>query len=486
MRKIGWWLALAALLPMGRAEGQDSVLAITGVTLIDGTGGPARATQTVLIRGGRIAAVGPAARLRAPAGARLIDGRGKTLIPGLWDMHTHVLAWGEKAFPLLLANGVTTVREAGSAPPEAVIALRERVAAGKVLGPRLLVAGPTLDAGFMRQGPWAAGRWAVGTAEEGRRAVDSLKKLGVDFIKVHSATPRAAYFGILEEAGKQGLLVAGHVPDSVAPIEAIRAGQRTIEHDWRIPTANTPNGEAVSDWMRASMQLVLDSASGMPKLWPYVMPRIAADDSASAVYDSATAAAFAREAASRQVWFDPTLVVLYTQHRRNETAIRKPPELKYVPPEGLEFEDGPPPKEHPTEADIMAGRRAYAQTTVAFRELVRAGAKFVAGTDSPVLPVVPGFGLQLELELLVGMGLSPGQAIAAATGNAAAAMGWEATTGTIAAGMAADLVLLDGDPQANIRNTRRIAAVVTRGRLLNRAALDSLLAQAETTSAGKP
>jgi imidazolonepropionase-like amidohydrolase len=238
--------------------------------------------------------------------------------------------------------------------------------------------------------------------------------------------------------------------------------------------------------MRASMQLVLDSASGMPKLWPYVMPRIAADDSASAVYDSATAAAFAREAASRLVWFDPTLVVLYTQHRRNETAIRKPPELKYVPPEGLEFEDGPPPKEHPTEADIMAGRRAYAQTTVAFRELVRAGAKFVAGTDSPVLPVVPGFGLQLELELLVGMGLSPGQAIAAATGNAAAAMGWEATTGTIAAGMAADLVLLDGDPQANIRNTRRIAAVVTRGRLLNRAALDSLLAQAETTSAGKP
>jgi imidazolonepropionase-like amidohydrolase len=178
--------------------------------------------------------------------------------------------------------------------------------------------------------------------------------------------------------------------------------------------------------------------------------------------------------------------VLYSQHRRNETVIRKPPELKYVPPEGLEFEDGLPPKEHPTDADIAVGRRAYARTTAIFRELIRAGAKFVAGTDSPVLPVVPGFGLQLELELLVGAGLTPLQVIAAATGNAAAAMGREATTGTIAAGKAADLVLLDGDPLANIRNTRRIAAVVTRGRLLDRAVLDSLLVQAEATAARKP
>jgi imidazolonepropionase-like amidohydrolase len=349
----------------------------------------------------------------------------------------------------------------------------------------MLVAGPTLDAEFIRVGPWAAGRWAVATAEDGRRAVDSLKRLGVDFIKVHSATPRAAYFAILEEAARRGLLVAGHIPDSVAPIEAIRAGQRTIEHDWRIPTANTPQGEAISNWMRAGMQRVLDSSSGKPKLWSYVMPRIAADDSAHAVYDAATARAFAREAASRNVWFDPTLVVLYTQARKNERAIRLPPELKYVPPEGLEFEDGLPPKEHPTEADIAEGRRTYARAVVTFRELVRAGAHFLAGTDTPVLPVVPGFGLQQELELLVDAGLAPLQAIAAATGNAASAMGQETTTGTIAAGKTADLVLLDADPLANIRNTRRIAFVVTRGRLLDRAALDGLLAQAEASGAAR-
>jgi hypothetical protein len=195
---------------------------------------------------------------------------------------------------------------------------------------------------------------------------------------------------------------------------ALRAGQRTIEHDWRIPTANTPQGEAISGWMRASMQLVLDSASAKSKLWPYVMPRIAADDSARAAYDSATAAAFAREAASRLVWFDPTLAVLYTQHRRNEAAIRKPPELKYVPPEGL---------------------------------------------DSPVLPLVPGFSLQLELELLVG---------------------------AVEAGKIADLVLLSADPLADIRNTRQITAVILGGRLLGRAALDGLLAQAEAAAAGKP
>ena len=486
MRQVGWLLALTTLLPMGRAEGQDSVLAITGVTLIDGTGGPARANQTVIVRGDRIAAVGSAAQLRAPGGARVIDGRGKTLIPGLWDMHTHVLAWGAKAFPLLLANGVTTVREAGSAPPEAAIGMRDKVARGEVLGPRMLVAGPTLDAEFIRQGPWAAGRWAVGTPEEGRRAVDSLKKLGVDFIKVHSATPRAAYFAILEEAGKQGLLVAGHVPDSVSPIEAIRAGQRTIEHDWRIATANTPQGEAISRRMLAGMQRVLDSAGGKPKLWSYVVPRIAADDSARAVYDTATARAFAREAARRKVWFDPTLAVLFTQSRRNEVTIRKPPELKYVPPEGLEFEDGLPPKDNPTEADIAEGRREYEREAAMFRELVRAGARFVAGTDTPVLPVVPGFSLQLELELLVGAGLTPLQAIAAATGNAAAAMGKERDLGTVEAGKIADLVLLSADPLADIRNTRQITIVILRGWLLDRAALDGLLAQAEATAARKP
>jgi imidazolonepropionase-like amidohydrolase len=176
-------------------------------------------------------------------------------------------------------------------------------------------------------------------------------------------------------------------------------------------------------------------------------------------------------------------MVLLTQARRNEPAVRLPPELRFVPPEGLEFEDGLPPKEHPTDEDIAAGRRAYAEALRTIRALAAAGARFVAGTDTPVLPLVPGFALQGELEQLVAAGLSPAQAIAAATGNAAAAMGRDPELGTIATGKVADLVLLGADPLADIRNTRQITAVILRGRLLDRSALDGLLAQAEAQGA---
>jgi imidazolonepropionase-like amidohydrolase len=435
----------------------------------------------VLVRGDRIVAIGPAERLGRPAGAEVVDGRGKYLIPGLWDMHTHVVAYGAKAFPLLVANGVTTIRETGGSPPDKALALRALARSTPEPAPRVLVAGPTLDAPWMVRPGF--GRWPIATPEAARRAVDSLATLGVDFVKVHSATPRAAYFAVLDRARAEGLLVAGHIPDSVAPAEAIRAGHRTIEHDWRIPAAMSREGDRLSAEMLAGMQAALEAGGDQPKLWPVVQRRIAADSLGRESFDSATAAAFGRLAAGAEVWFDPTLMVLLTQARRNEVAVRQPPELRFVPPEGLEFEDGLPPKENPTDEDIAAGRRAYAEALRTMRVLVAAGARFVAGTDTPVLPLVPGFALQGELEQLVAIGLSPAQAIAAGSGNAAAAMGRAADLGTIADGKVADLVLLAADPLADIRNTRQITAVILRGRLLDRTALDGLLTRAEAQGA---
>jgi len=477
-------LLLVALLLAARSlpvSAQPGSILIRNVTLVDGTGGPARAGQSVLIRGERIVAVGPAARLGVPPGAEVVEGGGRFLIPGLWDMHTHVIAYGAKAFPLFVANGVTTIRETGGSPPEKALALRALARTTADPAPRVLVAGPTLDAPWMVRPGF--GRWPIATPEAARRAVDSLASLGVDFVKVHSATPRAAYFAVLERARARGLMVVGHIPDSVAPAEAIRAGQRTIEHDWRLPTAMSREGDRLSREMLARMQVALDAGGDQPKLWPVVQQRIAADSLARESFDSAAAWAFGRAAAEAAVWFDPTLMVLLTQARRNEPAVRLPPELRFVPPEGLEFEDGLPPKEHPTDEDIAAGRRAYAEALQTIRALAAAGARFVAGTDTPVLPLVPGFALQGELEQLVAAGLSPAQAIAAATGNAAAAMGREPELGTIAAGKVADLVLLGADPLADIRNTRQITAVILRGRLLDRSALDGLLAQAEAQGA---
>ena len=312
--------------------------------------------------------------------------------------------------------------------------------------------------------------------------MDSLKGPGVDFIKVHSATPRAAYFAILEEAARQGLLVAGHVPDSVAPLEAIRAGQRTIEHDWRIATANTPQGEAIGRRMLAGCSGSWTRLGG-PKLWPYVMHRIAADDSARAVYDTATARAFAREAAgarsgSTPPWRCSTPRPGGTRSRsgsrRNSSTYRR---------KGSSSRTGCRRRSNPTEADIAEGRREY------HGKLRRSGAGPGRG------PVrgrhgYPGAPCRCRGSPAARAGAARGrradalQAIAAATGNAAGRHGEGAGHRDHQAGKVADLVLLSADPLADIRNTRQITAVILRGRLLDRAALDGLLVQAEAQGRG--
>jgi imidazolonepropionase-like amidohydrolase len=165
--------------------------------------------------------------------------------------------------------------------------------------------------------------------------------------------------------------------------------------------------------------------------------------------------------------------------RSNEPSIRQRPEWKYIPPVARAFEEGSPPDSNASDAVLEAARLQWRDVLDMFRPLVLAGAKFVAGSDVPVLPLVPGFSIHWELEQLVTMGLSPAQAIQAGTRNAADAAGKLGHTGTVEAGKVADLLLLDADPLASISNTRRIHAVLTRGRVLDRAVLDRMLVEAE-------
>ncbi len=207
----------------GRRRAAQS-LAITGVTVIDATGAPARPDMTVVVTGDRITAVRKTAEVGVPEGARVVDGKGKYLIPGLWDMHVHT---ADPSFlPLYLANGVTGVRDMHALDPDAIFGLRKQVQEGKQPGPRIVAAGPLVDG----PKPFVPGSLVAANAAEGREAVRKLKKMGADFVKVYTKLPREAYLSIADEAKKQGLPFAGHLPESVSTAEASDLGHKSIEH----------------------------------------------------------------------------------------------------------------------------------------------------------------------------------------------------------------------------------------------------------------
>ncbi|MEZ4589102.1 MAG: amidohydrolase family protein, partial [Gemmatimonadales bacterium] len=239
---------------------------------------------------------------------------------------------------------------------------------------------------------------------------------------------------------------------------------------------NSARGRELSDRMLARMSEQLASGGGAGVLF---RNRVLADDSASAAYGLATAQEFARFAASRPVWFTPTLVVYRDLMLHNEPETWRKPELRYVPGVVRDAEELPRLDPNATAADRERGREGWRRAKASFTALVNAGAKFLAGTDAPVYPVVPGFSLHEELALLREIGLTPLGALQAATRNAAEAAGLLDEVGTIEVGKSADLVLLDADPLADLANTRAIDAVVTRGRLLDRGTLDRMLGDAE-------
>jgi hypothetical protein len=223
--------AIAAAAVYAQPPASTAALAITHVNVIDATGAPPQADMTVIVRDKRIVAVGPSDAVHPPADARIVAARGKFLIPGLWDMHVHEvfgdwLPRDEKVvLPLFVANGITGVRDMGG-DLEVLTVWRAQIAAGTLLGPRMIIAGPMLD-GPIPRFPSSA---PVANASDGRRVVDDLKARGVDFIKIQSLIPRDGYFAAAEESKNFGLTFVGHVPDAVRASEASNAGQKSIEH----------------------------------------------------------------------------------------------------------------------------------------------------------------------------------------------------------------------------------------------------------------
>ena len=430
------------------------LVAITHVTAIDVDRGTARPDLTVLIDGSRITAIGPAATTPTPSTARIIDARGRYLIPGLWDMHVHtVVPTGRQLLGLYVANGVTGVRDMGG-DFATIRRWREEIVAGTLVGPRIVAAGPYLEG---HSSPIA--HIEVHTPDDARRAVDSLTSLGVDFVKVHSALPRETFFAAARAAREHHLPLAGHLSRNVSVEEASDSGQRSLEHLLGFVNVCTP-AESVS-------------FAGVDPLRRIVFNTCTSRDQRP-VYT---------HLASNGTWVTPTIATAWEfamlpKHEVPGDSLRRflSDSLRVYLTEIFD-----PPPALPPDGDVL-GRRLFAKRRQLIRALYEAGVPLLAGTDAPMRNVPPGFGLHEELAELTRSGLPPIAALRAATYEPARYFRALDSLGTIAVGKLADLVLLEADPRADIGNARRVAAVLTRGRVYDRRALDSLLAAAERTA----
>lgn len=399
-------------------------IAITNVTVVDVAGGPPQTGVTLLTKGQAIVAIGR--DVQAPDGAVRVDGTGKFLIPGLWDMHAHHQGTGARSVDLFVAKGVIGTRDMG-AHVDFILPLRDRINRGELLGPEIVATGPILDD---RPADWPFRR-RVTNAEEGRRAVRDLKARGVDFIKVHDGTPRDAFFAMAEESKQVGLPLVGHVPAGVKVEEAIDAGIRSIEH-----LAN---------------YRVLNECSVSP---PH--HQIPCDELADTLV-------------AKRVWQTPTIT--FFQLIPDMFSGKPLPHAEYASDELLEMTRENVKASNLNEAAFAFFRTNNQTSLKKMHGLFSRGVGFLAACDG----LVPGFCLHDELEWMTKAGLTPIQALQTATINPATFLGRDQTQGTVAVGKRADLVLLDADPSADILNTRRIAAVVIRGRLVDGQEIEGIL-----------
>jgi predicted amidohydrolase len=446
--------------------------AITHVTIIDVTGGPSRTNATVVVRGNRIASIGATDSVATPVGAQIVEGRGKFLIPGLWDMHVHA-AWRETAEPygeLFVANGVTGVRDMWG--DLAVIRdWRARVADRDGRRPRIVAAGNLVD------GPepvWPNSNRAA-NADEGRKLVQSLRRDGADFIKVYSRLPRDAYFAIANEAKSLGIPFAGHVSIVITAAEASDAGQRSIEHLTGVALGCS---SLENEIVREVTQTV--ATRGWVAASAFARGAGALIDS---TYDATRCESLAQRFVRNETWQVPTLTVRYNVTHLDDPALERDPRLRYIPRFVKERWSDRAATLEAGSARAAAGQQALQRREVAITGLLfRAGVPMLAGTDVTNPYCLPGFSLHDELARLVGAGLTPLAALQAATLNPARFLHVTDSLGTVDVGKVADLVLLDGDPLADIRNVSRIAAVVVNGRLIDGAARERLLNDAAQTS----
>jgi imidazolonepropionase-like amidohydrolase len=392
--------------------------------------------QTVVVRGDRIAEVGPAPRVRVPVNAQLIDGRGKYLMPGVAEMHAHIPdgqappGYTERVLFLWLANGVTTIRGMLGATPH--LLLREQAARGEIWSPTIVTSGPSLNGS------------SAPTPDVARRMVEEQHAALYDFIKIHPGLLRAAFDTLAATAQRLGMRFAGHVPVDVGLERALEAHYASIDHL-----------DGFIEWLAGVRP---GDGTNVGFFGLAVADRV----------DESRISEAARRTAEAGVWVVPTEVLLETvASGESPEQVAARPGTEYLPPSILQGWmttlrgwRTQSPVEPQTAARFLAARRRL------IRELQAAGAGILLGSDAPQVGNVPGFSLHRELRAYVAAGLTPYQALLTGTRNPAAFFGRPDEFGTVQPGRRADLVLLEGNPLRDIANFDRQAGVMVRGRWL--------------------
>lgn len=449
------------------AAAQESAdLLVRHATIVDVEHGRLIEDQAVATRGDSIVAVGRDGDMaKAWRAKATIEAGGKFLIPGLWDMHVHfgggpeLIAENQALLPLYVAHGITTVRDASGDLPNEVLAWRGQIASGALLGPTLLSSGPKIE-GIK---PVWKGTIEVGSQAEVDKAVAHLQQVGVDFVKITDNTLKPELFlYAVAQARRAGLKTSGHIPMALTVKQAMDASISSIEHLDYAFRAGARNEEAV----------VADFAAGR-------IDRPEAARRLDAGFDRETAMAVYRDMARRGVFVTPTLngtriLSFLDQDKHADDAY-----LAYIGPklrQTYEWRIGRIANEAPSTAAFR--HEHYGRVAAVLPLLQEAGVTIMAGTDAGFLNSFnyPGVGLHDELELYVKLGLTPQQALVSATRAGPAWFGKLDRYGSVETGKAADLVLLDANPLADIAATRAIRAVVMRGTVYQRPALDGLMA----------
>ena len=439
--------ALVALLaaPVTPGAQQADAVALINVTVIPMDRERTLPEQTIVLRGGRIEALGPAATVTVPANARRIEARGKFLMPALAEMHAHIPPGNasdaeiERVLALYAVNGIGTIRGMLGAPKH--LPLRARANGGELLSPWIYTSGPSFNGS------------SASSAEVAVQMVKDQKAAGYDFLKIHPGVKRDVFDAMAAAADAAGIRFAGHVPLEVGLVRALEARYATIDHVDGYVEALAREGASRSQMFGLNLTGALDESR---------IPGLVEATRKAGVWIVPTEALF-------EHWVGPD----------DPETMRTWPEMQYVPRDQLaQWVEN----KKKLAADATSAERTRFMDVR--RRLIKAlhagGVGLLLGSDGPQVWNVPGFSVHRELAYLVQAGLTPWQALETGTRNVAVFFGTASERGTIAEGKRADLVLLDANPLTDISNSSKIAAVVLGGRVLTRDEIDKRLAALRT------
>ncbi len=441
MKKLILWVLVIIMSFFPVFGKTEKSLAITNVTVIDVREGLALSEMTVVVSGKQISQVGKTNAVKIPKDAKIINGAGKFLIPGLWDLHTHFTDSGKSSFSLFIANGVTSVRDMYG-DLDKLKTWRKEIEDGKVIGPRMKITGAAIEgsevAGFHK---------FIKTPAEAEEFIASLAAKGADHVKIRSYASKEIYLAICESAKRHNLKLVGHPPWGIDYSIGFSAGQVSFEHGY----------------------------------YPYLLGKMSAEEKKQVI----------ETMVKNNVYLVPTLVTweprtkpyMDVEAMVNDGSDKLDPRRKYIEDSLLtNWKEGLKYRKEEKREGLTGWREVLDSSAKETGELFRAGVKVMPGTDTGATAIFPGYDLHEELRLFVEkMGLTPAETLRSATLEPAEFYSISSTIGTIEQGKLADLVLLDANPLTDINNTKRINSVMVNGKFLAQKDLQKMLEQVEKT-----